>query len=308
MSGSLCNSILIGGNVQGTVNSYFSDFFARSTDAYQIVSDNITLLLNYDIPQVPIPDVIPTPSASDISYVAPDAPTLLTPYDLSLIAGLEAQIEAMIAGGTGMTPAAQQALFDAAMAREDQQALAEAMQAEDDWAARGWVLPNGVLVGRVQAAQEAAYARKSAASRDIFGQLAKLEIENMRESIRIGADAINAANSRVSTYNSGVIGLYAAMVQGESARVDTNGKLWDLDIKLFSSKMDAQLQNARIDVEQSMRATTMAMEATKVATQTAAQVCAGAMAAINVSAGMREDFNWNESTSCSTSYSVDATP
>lgn len=304
----LCNSTLIGGGVQATVNSYFSDFFSFAQDAYGIATDGITLLQNFDIPQVDVPAVIDTPSASDVSYNAPSTVTLLSPYDLSLIAGLEARIEGMVAGGVGMTSADQQALFDAAMAQEDQQALADAAQAADEWAARGWVLPNGVLVGRTQAAQEAAYQRKSAATREIHKQLADYTIQNMRAAITTGIEALRAANTEVSAYNDGVVREYSARVSGESARVEGNARLWGLDVELFKAKMDAQITNARIDIEQSQRATAMALEATKTSTQTAAQMTAGAMAAINVSAGMREDFSWRESNDCQTTYSVDATP
>lgn len=107
-------------------------------------------------------------------------------YASELMDELTAQVRAMLAGGTGIPPAVEAALFARAherAARETQRAVSDAFA---DWAARGFEMPPGMLVKQVNVARELAQAQAAELNRDILIEAAKWEIENLRFAVQQG--------------------------------------------------------------------------------------------------------------------------
>ena len=127
-----------------------------------------------DIPTLEL--VAPTP----YSYAAGPQ------YASELLAGLKEVLKERLAGGTGLLPAVEQAIWDRARSRETQTALAneaEVMRASE---ALGFQLPSGVLAAQLREAQQAYYDKLSGLSRDIAIKQADMEQENLKQTIASG--------------------------------------------------------------------------------------------------------------------------
>lgn len=90
------------------------------------------------------------------------------------------------AGGTGMQPDVENAIWQRSRERE----VMEARRAEDEaisgFSARGWALPGGVLVDAVMRVQQALSDKVSTHSRDVMVKQAEIEIENIRFAVEQG--------------------------------------------------------------------------------------------------------------------------
>lgn len=105
-------------------------------------------------------------------------------YASQLLDNLKATLNARIQGGTGLTPAVEQQIWDRGRDRETQLALAREQEVLRGAEALGFPLPSGVLAGQLADARREYHDKLSGLSRDIAIKQAELEQANMRESIQ----------------------------------------------------------------------------------------------------------------------------
>lgn len=107
-------------------------------------------------------------------------------YASDLLTDLKAKLESRLAGGTGLAPAVEQAIWDRARSRETsiaQSNVDEVMRAGE---ALGYQLPSGALAAQLRAAQQDYYDKLSGLSRDVAIKQADLEQANLKDTIESG--------------------------------------------------------------------------------------------------------------------------
>ncbi|MFZ4537187.1 hypothetical protein [Propionivibrio sp.] len=107
-------------------------------------------------------------------------------YASEILGELSAIIKEMMAGGTGLPPVVEQALFDRARQREDQATAKVIAESFDTFAAKNFSLPPGALVKQVNVATEQGRMKAAEINRDILTESAKWEIENLRFAVQQG--------------------------------------------------------------------------------------------------------------------------
>jgi hypothetical protein len=107
-------------------------------------------------------------------------------YASQLLDTLKAVLTQRMAGGTGLNPAVEQAIWDRARSRETQTALANEAEVMRNSEAMGFQLPSGVLAAQLREAQQNYYDKLSGLSRDISIKQAELEQENLKQTIASG--------------------------------------------------------------------------------------------------------------------------
>ena len=107
-------------------------------------------------------------------------------YTSQLLNGLKAKLNERLAGGTGLPPAIEQAIWDRARGREVAASRAAEREVMRNSEALGYVLPAGVTAHQLQEAQQGTATRLAELSRDIAVKQADLEQANMREAISAG--------------------------------------------------------------------------------------------------------------------------
>lgn len=153
-------------------------------------------------------------------------------YASEVLDDVKGEIVTLMQGGTGLPVPVQQALFDAARAREEQTALAAREDAFDTFAARGFAMPPGMLVKAVNAADEKARLAANSLERDILTKSAQWEIENLRFAVQ---QAMAYEGLLINKF------LNAAQRSFEAARarVDADLKLYEAAVSLFNARQNA---------------------------------------------------------------------
>lgn len=152
-------------------------YLALSTPAFGGVDLNEEYLENLET----IPTLVlaaPTP----YSYsVGPE-------YASSLLSNVQAKLNERIAGGTGLTPAVEQAIWDRARDRETTIWLTNESEVLRNSEALGFQLPPGVTAAQQRDAQQLYFTKLSDQSREISIKQADLEQENLKQTIAAGID------------------------------------------------------------------------------------------------------------------------
>jgi len=207
-----------------------------------------------------------------IPELALDAPSIREyvpsdKYTSNLLTALQERIEQALAGGTGLDPAVENAIWDRGREREARSAR-DALDKLEGMEEMGFALPPGVYVdARLKLMTEMDYVNRGH-SREVMVKAAELEQENIKnamaaatqlegsllqytnqveqrmfDSCRYATEAgVSIYNARVQAYAAYVdafkarIGVYEAQIRGELAKVDA-----------YKAQMDAERAKADIN-------------------------------------------------------------
>jgi hypothetical protein len=107
-------------------------------------------------------------------------------YTALVLDDVAREVKRMLAGGTGLHPAVESALFSRARTREDSTALKRVQDAFSTFAARGFAMPPGMLAEQVNVIGQENQLQSNALSREILIKSAEWEIENLRVAVTNG--------------------------------------------------------------------------------------------------------------------------
>ncbi len=107
-------------------------------------------------------------------------------YTSTLLTTVKALLNTRAAGGTGLDPTVEAAIFGRGQDRETLTLQANIDEVERTSEALGWTLPADVLAGGVRKAQENYYAKLGDLSRDVTIKQADLEQANLKDTISYG--------------------------------------------------------------------------------------------------------------------------
>lgn len=188
-------------------------------------------------------------------------------YDSALLQAVTSEIRRRIAGGTGLAPEVEQAIWDRARSREAATAEAAIADVTKNAEARGFMLPTGAFHAQLREAQKTLQGKTAELSRDIAIKQAELEQANVKHAIESGIsmetrlieyvnnieqrtfDAAKfAAQNAIEIYNAQVglfrallekyntiASVYRALIDGEKAKVD-----------VYRAEIDAE--RAKVDI------------------------------------------------------------
>lgn len=107
-------------------------------------------------------------------------------YQAQLASAIQTKLAAMLAGGTGIDPVVEDAIWQRDRERLHAESTKSIDEAHNQWAARGFALPPGALLAQVAAAQKDSSDKVAALSRDVSIKQADLEQKNRQFAIEQG--------------------------------------------------------------------------------------------------------------------------
>jgi len=302
--------------VTGVYNEQFRVAKARLDKSDALTTDALALIENApQIGEVDIAAALDMPEAPEIEGFSPSELTalyqstadeikallanglstfLMTYFPLgNELAAARSWVEnAITNGGTGLNPAVEAQIWE----RDRSRLLRDAVRATDEavamWAARGYPLPPGALVGQVSRIDQDARDKIAQASRDVAIKQAEIELENIRfaidKAIQLRTAAISAAGDYIRTLALGP----QLGVQLAGSVIDAKAKLANVLTSFYQAKVSAlELPvrvaiadaNADVEVRKSNLAAQVSLINARVATVEAAARAAGtqASAALN---------------------------
>lgn len=192
-------------------------------------------------------------------------------YASALLSNIQAVLNQRIQGGSGLTPAVEQALWDRGRDRETQNSLAARAEVMRRSETLGFVLPSGVTAAQYDAVDREYRNKNSSLSRDIMTKMADLEQENMKQTITAGIQlesqlmdyafkmeqlafeaAKTVAENAIAVYNAG-IELFRALLQGYTAYANTYDTLIKSELtKVEVYKAQLQAEQTKADINRTM--------------------------------------------------------
>lgn len=185
----------------------------------------------------------------------------------SQMEAIESQLSKYLAGGTGLNPAAENAIYERARDKNNAEAMRTRDLAYRDAAGRGFTLPTGALLSATQQARQAGADNNARAASEIVVLQAEMEQKNLQFAVTTSANLrtalLNAAlgyhqnlisingqaleyaktvlNAIIETYNTAVKA-YSVRLEGYKAEVlayETRLKVAMASIDLYRAEIDA---------------------------------------------------------------------
>lgn len=139
----------------------------------------------FEFPELPVFDAVP-PSTSEITVPNAFINWVEPTYSSEMLDDIQQQVKTMMAGGTGLPAAIEDALFSRARERDSAETHRAVQEAVDTWASRNFSMPPGMLVKQADAIREQGRLKAAETNRDIMVEAAKWEIENLRFAVTQG--------------------------------------------------------------------------------------------------------------------------
>ena len=199
-------------------------------------------LLDIRVPDFQFP-ALPEFNAQAPQFHAPAISAVLNwqerPYRLEILDEQMDKLRAMWNGQLGLPPAVEQALWERAAGREDVAAQREVAQAMQEFSSRGYTLPPGALLARVDDVRQQAGLRKIGLGREVMIKAADVQVENLRFAC---AQAIAAEQVLVSIWNSQAERAF----QAARAQLDGELALLNAQIAVFNARQSAYATEANV--------------------------------------------------------------
>lgn len=166
-------------------------------------------------------------------------------YDSQLLDELQAQVRSMMAGGTGLPAAVEDALFARARERDSAETARAVQEAVDTWASRGFSMPPGMLAKQANVIREQGRLKAAELNRDILTQAATWEIENLRFAVGQG---MALEQLTVNLYTNATQRMFeAARFQAESQINVFNAQIGLFNAQNSAFQTLAQVYRTRLD-------------------------------------------------------------
>lgn len=285
--------------------TYANDAQSKLTDFTNALNAALQLAPTVDVSFTPIPSPgAETPPSNMPTYTPPAA------YTSSLLDTLLTTLNTRLAGGTGLAPSVEAAIWDRARDRE----LATAQAAIDEVTAQAeslaFELPPGVLNDGIRRETRAYYDKSSTFSRDVAVKQAELEQTNMQQTIEKAISYENTLSEilqrrtqvAVDVFRTQILG-FQAEIESFRAQVDQDVKFWEVTIKQLEAQRDYVLQGQKINADIIHANLATVLDAAKAGAQVYAQLASSAYSLIHASASVGATANEQ----VSYSYSNDTT-
>ena len=162
-----------------------------------------------------------------------------SPYQPVLMDEQIEVIRRMWAGGTGLPPSVEQALWERAASREDMAIARDVSAAAVEFSSRGYTLPPGALVARIDAVRSEGALRKQGLGRDILIQVSNTHIENLRFAC---TQALAAENMLISLWSQ----MAQRSLEVAKIQLDSELALLNANIAIYNAKQGARQNSANV--------------------------------------------------------------
>ena len=211
-------------------------------DAPVLNRPNLPALEQITIPTF-VPTVLPVFDATAPEFAGSYVSTVLqwteVPFEPTIMAEAMDKLRLMWAGGTGLPPAVEQALWERAASREDIAINRDVSAAATEFAGRGFTMPPGMLANRIDAIRTEGQIRKLGLGREVLVKVADTQIENLRFAC---TQAVASEQVLVSIWS----GIAARSFDAAKVQLDSQLALLNAQIAIFNAKQSAYATEATV--------------------------------------------------------------
>lgn len=178
------------------------------------------------------PEFQGTPVSTVLQWGDPQYATEVLPEVLT-------HLRAIWAGGNGIDPAIEAALWERAAGREDLDANRQISAATIEFSSRGFTMPPGMQVARIDAIREESQIKKQGVSRDTAIRMAEVHVQNFRFAVE---QAVACENTLFNIWNN----IAARQFDAAKIQIDSQMAMYNAQVALFNARQSAYATEAQV--------------------------------------------------------------
>ena len=174
-------------------------------------------------------------------------------YSDDLIARVKEKIDAMIAGGTGLPAAIEQAIYARAADRDDISARRKIEELAADFASRGYDMPPGAMASAVQRVRQESAELRAGTNREVAIEMARIEVDSIKFAVAQGVamsgvliDAHFKRQELIIAVEQLVVASAVQVLNAEIARHNYYVEVYKAKASVFETMVAAQARSVEI--------------------------------------------------------------
>lgn len=172
--------------------------------------------------------------------------TKFNPNYHSAMAAIETQLATYLAGGTGLDPDAENAIYERSRDKVDAETRRVGPAAYADTADKGFTLPNGALLAAMGAARQAGADNNARSAREIVVMAAEMEQKNLQFAVTTSAGLRTALLSAALSYHQNLIQINGQALDYAKTILAAIIEAYNTSVKAFSLKLDIYKTEAQV--------------------------------------------------------------
>ncbi len=172
--------------------------------------------------------------------------TKLNPQYHAQMARIEAQLSKYLAGGTGLSPAVENAIYERAQGKNNAEARRVRDQAYSDAAKRGFTLPPGALSASIQLARQNAADNNAQAGREIVVMQAEMEQKNLQFAVTTSVGLRTAMVNAMMSYMQNLGSLNGQALDYAKSVLNAVIETYNTAVKVFTTQLEAYRTEAAV--------------------------------------------------------------
>lgn len=172
--------------------------------------------------------------------------TKFNPQYKTQMAAIESQLSKYLAGGTGLNPAVENAIYERARVKN----AADARRVRDatikDAAAMGFTMPTGAMAAAIQNARQAGADNNATAAREIVVMQAEMEQKNLQFAVTTSAGLRTALLNASLSYHQNLISINGQALDYAKTVLSSIIEVYNTAVKAYGVKLDAYRAEAAV--------------------------------------------------------------
>lgn len=172
--------------------------------------------------------------------------TKLNPQYHAQMARIETQLSKYLDGGTGLSPAVENAIYERARGKNNAEALRVRNQALHDAATRGFTLPTGALLSATQQARQAGADNNAKAAAEIVVMQAEMEQKNLQFAVTTSTGLRTAMVSATLGYMQNLISLNGQASAYAQSTVSAMVEAYNATVRAYAARLEGYKADASV--------------------------------------------------------------
>lgn len=163
----------------------------------------------------------------------------INPQYHTQMAAIEAQLTRYLEGGTGFTPAVENAIYERARDKNNAEARRVVDGAFKDAADRGFTIPPGAAIAAMRQSRQAAADNNARAATEIVIKQAEIEQANLQFAVTTSAALRNTVLNAAVSYHGNLVNLNGQALEYAKNVLNAIVETYNIAVKAFNLKLDA---------------------------------------------------------------------
>lgn len=159
---------------------------------------------------------------------------------------IETQLTRYLAGGTGLDPTVENAIYERAKDKGNAEYLRAERAAYDGAASRGFTIPDGIALAAAQNARQAAADNNARSANEIAIKQAEMEQANLQFAVTTSAALRNSALSAALAYHGNLIQINGQALDYAKSVLGAMVQIYNLTLESFKAKLEAYRAEAQV--------------------------------------------------------------